>query len=117
MGLANKFLRMFVVLRTLQRCSCCIKTRQCHPLLTRNGTIDKLVPPLEWDGEQGSGHKPVMVHLSFDIWNIPRVDDATQMLSLMVTFSERWTDPRLKEYCKDRIFVKKTNENMICKGN
>ena len=87
---------------SLQHCSCSVKTRQCYPTGTGNGTIERLVPPLEWDGDNGSTYNPALVHLGFDIWDIQRVDDATQSLLLMVTFSERWTDDRLQEYCKKR---------------
>ena len=58
-----------------------------------------LVPPVIWNKE-GTEYEPALVKLIFDIWDIQRVDDFTQSLSILATFSVLWTDVRLQRFCE-----------------
>ena len=73
--------------------------KQCDEFKDIKEKKPELVPPILWD-EDGTGFEPALVHLGFDIWDVHRVDDFTQTLNILVTFTVGWSDHRLEDYCE-----------------
>ena len=72
---------------------------QCIANFTDREPSLNIVPPVVWKNN-GTEFEPVLVKVKFNVWDIQHADDFKQSLVIVGTFTQRWSDQRLRDICE-----------------